>query len=84
MEEILKYINGWGENISAIGEAEITHIYWEFENKYFCAVFPHSGNNYKYMLRINNKDTFDRWSVAEEEYFFKTAQEMILYMIEHI
>ena len=85
MKDILNYISGWGSNIDTIDcEGEITHIYWEDEDNYYCAVYPHKGNNYKYMLRISLKETFDRWSVAEEERFFNTATDMIMYMIECI
>ena len=50
MNEILEYVKGWGNNIDCVyDDGEISHIYWEFEDRYFCAIVPHGGNNFHYM-----------------------------------
>ena len=86
MNEIYNYIKNWGSNINVIYnlDGSISHLYWIFENKCFCVVEPHRGNDYTYLLRINRQETFDRWSNAEVEMFTKTAEEIILYLIEYI
>lgn len=85
MNDILEYVKGWGNNIDCLyDDGEISHIYWEFEDRYFCAIGPHSGNHYHYMLRINDKETFDRWYNADLEIYAKDPQEIILYLIECI
>ena len=48
----------------------ITHIYFEDDLLYYCAIAPHEGNNYHYILRVNNKKTFDRWSVCDAQYMY--------------
>ena len=81
MKEILEYVKLWGINVDTIeDDGEISHIYWEYQDEYYCAVMPHSGNHYQYMLRVNPKETFDRWSIADEEYFYQTSQDMISYL----
>ena len=85
MNKVFNYVSGWGENIEIVkNNGELSHIYWSFEDKYYLAVMPHKGNDFRYMLRINLKTTFDRWSNAEEEYFFDNVEDMISYMIEHV
>lgn len=86
MNEIYNYIKNWGSNVNIIYNQDnsISHLYWVFEDKCFCVVEPHNGNNYSYLLRINGQKTFDRWSNAEIEIFTNTADEIILYLIEHI
>ena len=87
MDEILDYVKGWGHNIDCVyndNDEGISHIYWEFEDRYFCAIEPHGGNNFHYMLRINDKATFDRWGDADLEIYAKDPQEIISYLIENI
>lgn len=85
MNEILEYVKGWGNNIDCLyDDGEISHIYWEFEDRYFCVIEPHGGNNFHYMLRINDKTTFDRWGDADLEIYAKDPQEIILYLIKCI
>lgn len=48
------------------------------DKKYLaCLMYPHSGTNWKYMVRINELKTFDRWALAEIEEFFDTEQEAL-------
>ena len=86
MNEILEYIKGWGEDIDMLfnDDGSISHIYWTFEDNYFCVCEPHCGNDFKYLLRVNNKETFDRWSNAEVEIYAKNPQQIILTLIEYI
>lgn len=53
---------------------EITHMYWVDLDNFlaYCLVAPHSGNHYKFMLRVNPIKTLDRWSVADIEEFYDT------------
>ena len=61
---------------------EITHIYMKDNILYYSIVAPHSGNDFKYMLRVNPIKTFDRWSVADIEEFYDTIDELN-YDIKH-
>lgn len=85
MNEIYDYVKNWGEDIDCIfnDDGSISHMYWAYENNYFCVVEPHSGNHFHYLLRINDKDSFDRWSIAETEIYTKNPREIILTLIEY-
>ena len=50
------------------------------KNYLACLMVPHKGTNWKYMIRINRFETFDRWSVAEIEEFFDTEQEALEFL----
>ena len=64
--EIIDVIKDNNENIS--------HIYLKDKENllYYLIIGPHSGNNYKYLLRANSQKTFDRWSVCEFQKEFNT------------
>lgn len=82
MEDILDFLNKHRElHITDIikDNDEITHLYFECDDLYFCAIAPHSGNNYQFLLRANPKKTFDRWSVADLQIPYITAQRLIDY-----
>lgn len=83
METMQDFYNQWKDidklAISIITNdetGEITHIYMEDTFLYYSVVAPHSGNNYKYMLRINPIQTFDRWINADIEEFYDTINEL--------
>ena len=38
-------------------------------------IAPHSGTNYKWMLRADYDETFDRWSVCLFEEYFSNSEE---------
>ena len=86
MNEILEYVKSWGDEIDTLfnDDGSISHIYWTFEKHYFCVTEPHSGNHYNYLLRVANKETFDRWSGAEVEIYAKNPQQIILTLIEYV
>lgn len=44
-------------------------IYGEYE-WYIALTNPHSGNDYKWLLRAEREDEFDRWSVATFQEFY--------------
>ena len=83
IETMQDFYDEWSHNdilcISIITDDEtneITHIYMEDDILYYSIVAPHSGNNFKYMLRINPIKTFDRWSVADIEEFYDTIDRL--------
>lgn len=55
----------------------ISHIYAEKGLLYYCVVAPHSGNDFSYMLRRNAICTFDRWSMADLEDFYDSAEDLL-------
>jgi len=61
---------------------EDSHVYYRSKNgKYMaCIVMPHSGTDYKYMLRIAKVEGFDRWSFADVEEYFDTFEDSKEYM----
>lgn len=85
MNEIYNYVKNWGEDIDCLYDDNdnITHIYWSFEDNYFCVCEPHSGNDFKYLLRVNNKETFDRWNSAEVEIYTKNAEDIISELMQY-
>lgn len=56
---------------------EITHIYFEDDLLYYCVIAPHEGNNYHYILRVNNKKTMDRWSVCDAQYIYLDPEAIV-------
>jgi hypothetical protein len=40
---------------------------------YIALTEPHSGNKYKWMLRAEREDNFDRWSNADYQEFYDTV-----------
>lgn len=58
-------------------DGELSHIYAEKGCLYYCVVAPHTGNDFKYVLRRNPIVTFDRWSVADLEDFYNNAEDLL-------
>lgn len=56
---------------------ELSHIYAEKGCLYYCVVAPHKGNDFRYMLRRNPIITFDRWSIADLEDFYDSAEDLL-------
>ena len=56
---------------------KLENIY--FHDRHYCYAIatPHSGNNYKYLVRKNDQVTFDRWSNCDEEYYFDNYEQII-------
>ena len=69
-------------NSVADNEGNKSHIYWSDDLLYYCVIAPHSGNDYKYILRVNAQKTFDRWSVCEFQLSFETLTGLITFLIE--
>lgn len=44
---------------------------------YIALTEPHSGNHYKWMLRAEREDEFDRWSNASFEEFYDDVSDFI-------
>lgn len=55
----------------------LSHIYAEKGCMYYCVVAPHEGNHFSYMLRRNPIVTFDRWSIADLEDFYNSAEDLL-------
>ena len=55
----------------------LSHIYAEKGCMYYCVVAPHKGNHFSYMLRRNPIITFDRWSIADLEDFYNSAEDLL-------
>lgn len=55
----------------------LSHIYAEKGCMYYCIVAPHKGNHFNYMLRRNPIVTFDRWSIADLEDFYNSAEDLL-------
>ena len=55
----------------------LSHIYAEKGCMYYCIVAPHKGNHFSYMLRRNPIVTFDRWSIADLEDFYNSAEDLL-------
>ena len=60
----IEYILNKLENIGfkLIGNIENTNYYLEKDNVVLSITTPHSGNEYKYLIRHDYKEIFDRWS----------------------
>ena len=74
------YFNNWHDITD--GEGKITNLYWSYNNLLFSITAPHEGNEYKYMLRINPANTFDKWGNADIEEFYDDM-DSLNYDIEH-
>lgn len=49
-----------------------------YDNKYCYAIAtPHSGNDYRFLVRKNVQITFDRWSNCDKEYYFDNYEQII-------
>lgn len=82
MNDILDFLNKSREvHITDIikDDDKITHFYFECDDLYFCVIAPHSGNDYQFLLRVNPKKTFDRWSIADLQIPYRNAQILIGY-----
>ena len=55
----------------------LSHIYAKKGCMYYCVVAPHEGNDFTYMLRRNPIITFDRWSIADLEDFYNSAEDLL-------
>ena len=49
--------------------------YFHKENIVLCLTSPHKGTDFKWMLRADTKEEFDRWSNAQFEMYFNTPGE---------
>lgn len=56
---------------------EITHIYCDKDILSFVFIAPHSGNKFKYILRVNPTETLDRWSVCDIQKEYNSAMELL-------
>lgn len=43
----------------------------------YCIIAPHSGNDYKWLLRLNATATLDRWSVCDIQLAFDNVEDLI-------
>ena len=55
----------------------VSHIYASKGVMFYLIVFPHIGNSFKYLLRRNPKNTFNRWTNADLEDLYDTAEELV-------
>lgn len=81
MNEIFDYLDS-NYNIydSYENNNKLTHIYAEDNLLYYCIIAPHEGNDYSFLLRVNTKKTFDRWSICEFEEKFSTSEKLIKFL----
>lgn len=49
----------------------------------FCAIVPHEGNDYKWLLRMCANASFDRWANSGRQKEFDTPDEIIDYLLNH-
>jgi hypothetical protein len=61
----------------------ITHIYFKDDLLIYCAIAPHSGNHYKYLLRVDTPKTFDRWGVCLAQYEYQSAEDIANELLEN-
>ena len=63
------------ENWKLKDSCDDTQFYYQSElnnDMIACVVIPHKGNNFRWLLRIGFKSTFDKWGNAEYENTFDT------------
>jgi len=79
MREILKLLKKDNyKEINVIKDDEgITNIYCNKNNLAFEFIAPHSGNNYKYLLKCNPIKSLDRWSVCDIREEYKTSNDLL-------
>lgn len=58
-------------------------LYGMNENIRFCAIVPHEGNDYKWLLRMCANASFDRWANSGRDKEFDTPDEIIDYLLNH-
>lgn len=56
-----------------------THYFLSSYSKvlFACIVAPHKGTDFKWMLRITNRENFDKWIYCQYEEFFDDPFEII-------
>ncbi len=71
------------ENLTCIKneEGDIQQIMWQYDNLMYCVTVPHDEYN-EYMLRINPKETFDRWHNADIEVYYTTLEDLCFDIFE--
>lgn len=89
MSNVLEYLreNDFELDNSSIikdDDGTITHIYTGKDDLYFVIIAPHEGNDFKYLLRVNPKKTFDRWSVCDWDRSFPYAYQLVEYLEENM
>ena len=59
-------------------DGEITQIYFSDDvyNIVVCIIYPHGGNDMKYLLRAEFQRDFDRWSNCSYEVTFEDENEL--------
>lgn len=64
---------------------KLTHIYFSNvpHNCVGCVTAPHNGNDFHFLLRVNDFYTFDRWTNADYEKTLLTANEVIILLMEN-
>lgn len=65
IERLLKTIDG----LSLVEEID-GNYYMRANNLILCLIEPHSGTDYKYCLRADYKEIFDKWGNSPLEEFF--------------
>lgn len=77
-------LNKIGErDFEQIAQVDRTNWYFEKNNKDLISlVAPHSGTNFKWMLRADFTELFDRWGNCLFERFFKDEEEMNQVLVE--
>ena len=71
------------ENLTCIKDKDdnIQQITWQYDNLMYSITAPH--DEYKdYMLRINPKETFDRWHNADIEVYYCTLEDLCFDIFE--
>ena len=80
--KILDEINNWWGTIIDIVRDDngyIQQIYFEERNMNImaCLTFPHSGTNFHFLLRADYIDSFDRWSNAAYDCWFRSIDDLL-------
>lgn len=60
-------------------EGKITHIYLRDDDFYgivACLIYPHTGNDMKYVLRAEFINDFDRWANCSYEQYFENEEDI--------
>lgn len=83
MREVHDNESNYYQGTSVIGDLDIglvNEIVWQRNDILYSITSPHAGNDFTYLVRINPRETFDRWSNADIELKFFSCDEAIAAM----
>ena len=80
IKEVCNDDNTLYKGASMIGDLDkenVDEIVWERNNILYNITSPHAGNDFTYLVRVNPRATFDKWSNADLEMEFNTCEEAV-------